>query len=125
MAYPYTIQDLLYGIGAPTNAPNGGVWNKLSQRDDVLTYGPQWIADTVLEYSQSFPFQGLQRTTLTPVQMTPGVFQYPISTWINTGDIPTPVNQYNSNPKMIPSFFMFYDIPLNPVTGYNPGIGFT
>lgn len=125
MAYPYTIQDLLCGIGATTSAPNGGVWNKLSQRQDVFAYGPQWIADTVLEFSNNFPFQGLQRTTTTPVQMTSGQYQYPFSTWVNTGDIPTPQNSYNANPKMIPSFYMFYNVPLAGVTGYNPGIGLT
>lgn len=125
MAYPYTVQDLLAGIGATTSAPTGGVWAKLSQRQDVFTAGPQWIADTVLEYSNSFPFQGLQRSTTTPVQMTSGQYQYPFSTWVNTGDIPTPQNQYNSNPKLIPSFYMFYDVPIVGVTGYNPGIGLT
>ena len=113
------------GIGATTAAPTGGVWNKLSQRQDVITYGPQWIADTVLEFSNSFPFQGLQRSTTNAVEMTSGVYQYPFSTWVNAGDIPTPVNQYNANPKLVPSFFMFYESPLNPVTGYNPGIGLT
>jgi hypothetical protein len=125
MAYPYTVLDLLAGIGATQASPTGGVWAKLSQRQDVMAYGAQWIADTVLEYSQSYPFQGLQRSTTTPVQLTGGVYQYPFSTFVNTGDIPTPVNQYNANPKLIPSFFMFYDNPLNPVTGYNPGIGLT
>lgn len=125
MAYPYTVQDLLVGINATSIAPTGGVWGKLSQRQDVIALGPQWIADSVLELSNSFPFQGLQRSTTTPAQMTPGIYQYPFSAWVNAGDIPTPVNQYNANPKMIPSFFMFYESPLNPVTGYNPGIGLT
>jgi hypothetical protein len=125
MAYPYTVQDLLVGIGATTAAPTGGVWAKLSQRQDVFTQGMQWIADAVLELSNNFPFQGLQRSTATPVQMTNGVYQYPFSTWVNAGDIPTPVNIYNANPKMIPSFFMFYNNPLNSVSSYNPGIGLT
>src|ERR1700692_3516225 len=125
MAYPYIIQDLLVGIGATTAAPTGGVYTKLSNRQDVFTLGAQWIEGAVLELSNNFPFQGLQRSTTTPVQLTGGVFQYPFSTFVNAGDIPTPVNQYNSNPKMVPSFFMFYDNPLNPVTGYNPGIGLT
>src|ERR1700688_4747976 len=124
MAYPYIVQDLLAGIGATTLAPTGGVWAKLSNRQDVFTSGPQWIADTVLELSQSFPFQGLERSTTTPVQLTNGVFQYPFSTWVNPGDIPVN-NPFNANPKLIPSFFMFYQNPLNPVTGYNPGIGLT
>jgi hypothetical protein len=125
MAYPYIVQDLLAGIGGITAAPTGGVWAKLSQRADVFTFGPQWIADAVLELSQSYPFQGLQRSTATPVQLTNGVFIYPFSTWVNPGDIPIPVNSFNANPKLIPSFFMFYQNPLNPVTGYNPGIGLT
>lgn len=128
MAYPYTIQDLLFGIGSTANTPatyNGGVWQKLSQRNDIAASGPQAIADSCLELSQSFPFAGLQRTTTNPVQMTNGIYQYPFSTWVNTGDIPTPVNQYNANPKLIPSFYMFYNVPLAGVTGYNPGIGLT
>lgn len=125
MPYPYIIQDLLCGIGATPEAPTGGVYTKLSNRQDVITLGPQAIADTILEYSQSYPFQGLQRTTASPVQMTSGQFKYPFSTWVNVGDIPTPQNSYNGNPKMIPSFYMFYNVPLNGITGYNPGIGLT
>jgi hypothetical protein len=124
MAYPYTISDLLTGIGSTAGTPTtyyGGVWNKLSQRNDVITYGPQAIADAALELSQSFPFQGLQRTTSAPVQMTNGVYSYPFSTWVNAGDIPT--FGTTANPKLIPSFFMFYDNPLNSYAGYNPGIG--
>jgi hypothetical protein len=48
MAYPYTIQDLLCGIGATPAAPTGGVWSKLSQRQDVFMLGVQWIADALL-----------------------------------------------------------------------------
>lgn len=123
MAYPYTVQDLLYGIGSTANTPStyyGGVWEKLSQRQDVK---PQWIADAVLDISQSYPFQGLQRTTTTPVQMTSGQFQYPFSTWINAGDAPIPIQ--TENPKLIPSFYMFYDVPTAGVGGQNPGIGLT
>jgi len=121
MAYPYTIQDLLCGIGASPSAPTGGVWAKLSQRADVFTLGVQWVADAVLELSQNYPFQGLQRTTAAPVQMTTGVYQYPFSTWVNAGDIPA--FGTTANPKLIPSFFMFYNNPLNTTQGYNPGIG--
>lgn len=123
MAYPYTIQDLLMGIGWTSGPPLGGVAAKLSNRGDVITLGAQWVADAVLEYSQSFPFEGLQRTTAAPVQLLKGVFQYPFSTWVNGEDIPLPVNKFNANPKLIPSFFMFYNMPLNIPTGYNPGIG--
>lgn len=122
MAYPYTVQDLCYGIGSTANDPTtyyGGVWEKLSRRQDIK---PQWVADTVLALSQSFPFQGLQRTTAAPVQMTSGQYQYPMSTFVNAGDVVAPMNE---NPKMIPSFFMFYNNPLNALTGYNPGIGLT
>lgn len=125
MAYPYTIQDLLGGIGSTPSTLYGGVYAKLSNRADIVTIGPQKIADACLEVSQSFAFSGLQRTTTAPVQMTSGQYQYPFSTWVNTGDIPTPQNTYNSNPKLIPSFYMFYNVPLNGVTGYNPGIGLT
>lgn len=121
MPYPYTIQDLLCGIGASPAAPTGGVWAKLSQRSDVFTFGVQWIADACLELSQSFPFQGLERTTTAPVQMTNGQYQYPFSTWINPADIP--VFGTTANPKLIPSFFMFYNNPLVNPPNYNPGIG--
>lgn len=126
MPYPYTIQDLLTGIGSTDGVPSsyyGGVWNKLSQRNDILLAGPQAIADAVLEFSQSVPFQGLQRTTNAPVQMTSGVYSYPFSTWVNAGDIPT--FGTTANPKMIPSFYMFYNVPISGVPGYNPGIGLT
>jgi hypothetical protein len=123
--YPYTIQDLLCGIGATTAAPNGGVWVKLSQRSDIFTTGTgiQWVADAVLELSQSYPFQGLQRTTSAPVQMTNGVYTYPFSTWVNAGDIPA--FGTTANPKLIPSFYMFYNNPLSASPGYNPGVGLT
>ena len=99
------------------------MWDKLSQRDDVLIRGPQAIADSALELSQSFPFNGLQRTTSTPVQMTSGVYSYPFSTWVNAGDIPT--FGTTANPKMIPSFFMFYNFPISGAQGSRSGIGLT
>ena len=120
MAYPYTIQDLLCGIGATPTAPTGGVWSKLSQRQDVFTLGVQWVADALLELSQSYAFQGLQRSTTTPVQLTAGVYSYPFSTWVNAGDIPS--FGTTANPKLIPSFYMYYMFP-SSTTGYNPGIG--
>jgi hypothetical protein len=124
MPYPYQIQDLLCGIGSTAGTASsyyGGVWNKLSQRDDVITYGAQAIADAALELSQNYPFQGLQRTTNTFVQMTSGVYSYPFSTWVNAADIPT--FGTTANPKMIPSFYMFYNMPTAGVGGYNPGTG--
>lgn len=123
MPYPYTFQDLLCGIGNTTAAPSGGVFSKLSNRQDVIVLGPQAIQDACLEFSQNYSFQGLQRTTATPVQMTNNQIAYPFSTWINAGDIP--VFGTTANPKLIPSFFMFYNVPLVGVPGYNPGIGLT
>lgn len=123
MAYPYTIQDLLFGIGSTAGNQatyNGGVYAKLSNRLDI---SPQWVADAVLELSQNFPFQGLQRTTTTPVQMVNGQYQYPFSTWVNAGDIPA--FGTTANPKLIPSFYMFYNVPIAGVGGSNPGIGLT
>ena len=121
MAYPYTFQDLLFGIGSTSGVPstyNGGVWQKLSQREDL---NPQWIQDALLEYSQSYAFQRLERTTTTPVQMTNGIFKYPFSTFVNAGDIPS--YGTTANPKLIPSFFMYYNVPLATPPNYNPGIG--
>ena len=128
MAYPYTFQDLAFGIGfigvpGPTNIPTGGIWSKLSNRDDVGQYAPQAIQDACLEYSQNYSFQKLQRTTTAPVQMTNNKIAYPFSTWVNAGDIP--VFGTTANPKLIPSFFMFYNVPIVGVPGYNPGIGLT
>lgn len=125
MPYPYTIQDLLCGIGQTTASPNGGVWDKLSQRAESLAAGKgvQWIADAVLNLSNSYPIQGLQRTTTTPVQLNNGQYVYNFSEWVNAGDIPT--FGTTNNPKLIPSFFMYYEIPLNQPTGYNPGVGLT
>lgn len=125
MPYPYTIQDLLCGIGATTGAPVGGVWDKLTQRAESLQAGKgvQWIADAALELSQNFPFQGLERTTTAPVQLIPNQVEYPFSTWVNAGDIPT--FGTTANPKLIPSFYMFYETfgTFNPQT--NPGVGLT
>lgn len=114
MGYPYTVQDLLCGVGATTAAPNGGVWNKLSQRGDVITYGPQWIADSVIELSRDYPFIGLEQVTAAPVQLTAGKSMYPLSTFLVAGD--TIANR-------IPSFFMYYNNPTVSNLGYNPGIG--
>ena len=35
----YTLQDLCFGIGGTPSAPTGGVWTKLSQRQDLLMNG--------------------------------------------------------------------------------------
>lgn len=123
MPYPYTFQDLLCGIGQDASTANGGVFAKLSNRQDVITLGPQAIQDACLEYSQNYSFQGMQRTTAAPVQLTNNQILYPFSEWVNSGDIP--VFGTTANPKLIPSFFMFYNVPLVGVPGYNPGIGLT
>lgn len=120
MAYPYTFQDLTFGIGfigtpGPSNVPTGGVYSKLSNRDDVAQYCPQAIQDACLEYSQSYIFQGLQRTTNAPVSIGPGPGALPFSTWVNVADIP--VFGTTANPKLIPSFFMFYNFPANTQSG--------
>lgn len=128
MPYPYTFQDLTFGIGftglpSPTSVPTGGIWSKLSNRDDVGQYAPQAIQDACLEYSQSFPFQGLQRSTDAPVQLTSGVISYPYSTFVNAAD--RPAFGTTANPKMIPSLFMYYNVPLVFPPDYNAGIGLT
>lgn len=113
---PYTVQDLLMGVGWTSGPPIGGVAAKLSNRDDVIAIGKQWIADAVIELSRDYPFQDLERTTPTFVQMTSGQFQYPLSTWLVPGD---------TIANLVPSFYMFYNVPLTGVPGYNPGIGLT
>lgn len=120
MPYPYTFQDLAFGIGfagtpSPGNQPTGGIFSKLSNRDDVGQYAPQAIQDACLEYSQSYIFQGLQRTTTNPVAMVANQVAYPFSTWVNAGDIPA--FGTTSNPKLIPSFFMFYNFPADKQSG--------
>lgn len=110
---PYTVQDLLVGVGASTGAPNGGVWLKLAQRGDVVTFGPQWIADAILELSRDYPFEQLERTGPV-VQMVNGQYEYPIAFFTISGD--TVAN-------LVPSFFMYYNVPLAGVPAYNPGIG--
>lgn len=128
MAYPYTFEDLTFGIGftgtpGPANVPTGGIWSKLSNRNDVGKYAPQAIQDACLEFSQNYPFQGLQRTTAAPVQLVNNQISYPFSEWVSAGDIPA--FGTTANPKLIPSFFMFYNVPLVGVPGYNPGIELT
>jgi hypothetical protein len=128
MAYPYTFQDLTFGIGfigvpGPGNIPTAGIYSKLSNRDDVGQYAPQAIQDACLEYSQSYPFQGLERTTTAPAALISGQVSYPFSSFVNVADIP--VFGTTANPKLIPSFFMFYNFPLNNPPNYNSGIGLT
>lgn len=112
----YTIQDALMGKGWVAGVPLGGVAAKLSNRGDVITLGKQWVVDAVLELSRDYPFQALERTTTTPVQLTNGVYEYALSTWLNAGD---------TIANLVPSFYMFYNVPLAGVPGYNPGIGLT
>jgi hypothetical protein len=128
MAYPYTFEDLTFGIGftgtpGPSNVPTGGIWAKLSNRNDVASFAPQAIQDACLEFSQNYAFQGLQRTTNSFVTIAQGYGPLPFSTWVNAADIP--VFGTTANPKLIPSFFMFYNYPLNNPPNYNSGIGLT
>src|SRR5271170_834907 len=109
----YTIGDCLFGVGATALNPTGGVFEKLSNRQDAITKGIQWVADSVLELSRDYPFEGLEATGPT-VQMLNGQFQYPITFFTNPGD---------TIANLVPSFFMFYNVPLTTGQGYNPGIG--
>jgi hypothetical protein len=113
----YIVQDLLLGIEATPDSPTGGVWEKLSQRADVLTLGTQWVADAVIELSRSYPFEDLQDTGPV-VQMAANQYQYPLATFINPTDVIASSN-------LVPSFYMFYNTPNPGVPGYNPGIGLT
>jgi hypothetical protein len=114
----YIIQDLLAGIGVPVGTQaTGGVYAKLSNRNDVITLGPQWIADAIIELSRSYPFEDLQDTGPV-IQMTTGQYEYPLATFLNPLDVIASSN-------LVPSFYMFYNDPTNSVAGYNPGIGLT
>src|ERR1700744_5297952 len=109
---PYTLQDIAFGVNGTPNAPTGGVWALLSQRQDLIANGIyQWIGEALLELSRDFRFQGLERTG-PQFTIVPGPVKYAITNFVNPADLPVVVN-------LIPSFFRYFS-PLNSV-GANAG----
>src|SRR5277367_6755208 len=104
---PYTLQDIAFGVNGTPMAPIGGVWALLSQRQDIIPNGVyQWIGEALLELSRNFRFQALERTGPN-FTITPGVFSYAITNFVNPTDLPVIVN-------LIPSLFRYFS-PLNSV----------
>lgn len=109
----YTLQDLAFGVGGTPGAPTGGVWGKLSQRQDLLALGVyQWIQDAILELSRDYRFQGLERTG-PQVSLTANVNNYTNDFFIQMADAGKVTN-------LIPNLFRFFNYPLN-ATGGNSG----
>lgn len=110
----YTLDDLMFGIGATAGAPKGGVTAKLANRQDLLAMGGYtWLMDGILELSRNYRFQFLEKTG--PLMYTqPGVYNYPLDPFLLPGDTGKIAN-------VIPSLFRYF-LPNTPVTGgVNPG----
>jgi hypothetical protein len=102
----YTLQDLCFGIGGTPSAPTGGVWTKLSQRQDLLMNGIyQEALKAILELSRDVRFQYLERTG-PQFTLVPGQNNYPINDFLTTPD-------QNAQINLIPSLFRFF----NPYQG--------
>lgn len=102
----YTLQDLAFGVGGTSSAPTGGVWGKLSQRQDLLALGVyQWLQDAILELSREYRFEYLERTG-PQFTLVPGTNNYPLNDFLLTGDAGKQTN-------LIPSLFRFF----NPYQG--------
>lgn len=106
-----TLQDLAWGIGATSSAPTGGVWNCLTQRQDLEPYVYQWLADSILEIARDYRFNLLERTGPT-VQLVPNQASY---------DYDFFMVDVLDNPLLVPSFYIYYSANAPSVTGNNPG----
>lgn len=112
----YILDDLMFGIGATANNPNGGVMAKLANRTDLLARGGYtWLMDGILELSRNYRFQFLEKTG--PLMWTtPGVYSYPLDNFL----VPTDVGKVAN---VIPSLFRYF-LPYDtapPLMGVNPG----
>lgn len=102
----YTLQDLAFGVGGTSSVPTGGVWGKLSQRQDLLTLGVyQWIQDAITEISRDIRFQYLEKSG-PQFTLVPGTNNYPIDNFLKTEDLGRQIN-------LLPSIFRFF----NPYSG--------
>lgn len=103
---PYTLQDVAFGIGGTPSVPTGGVWSKLSQRQDLIAQGVyQEILKAILELSRNVRFQYLERTG-PQFTLVVGQNNYPINNFLQVLD-------YDKQINLIPSFFRFF----NPYQG--------
>jgi hypothetical protein len=110
----YKLDDLMFGIGATSSAPLGGVIAKLANRTDLLAMGGYtWLMDAILELSRNYRFQFLERTGPL-VTMQPGVYNYSLDQFLIPSDAGKIAN-------VLPSIFRYF-IPYNPVPNVvNPG----
>ena len=110
----YTLQDIAFGVGGTPTIPTGGVYSKLSAREDLVARGVYyWIQDAILELSRNFRFQGLERTG-PQFQFTVGVTSYAPTVWMDVIAKETITN-------LIPSIFRFFN-PFSPTNiGVNAG----
>lgn len=107
---PYTMRDLLFGVGGTQASPTGGVCGKVSFRQDIIKQGGLTkLQDAILELSRSYRFGGLERTGPTKT-LTPGQYLYPMSFFTN----PT---ENNPVVNLIPSFYVEYVISPSSSTG--------
>jgi len=98
----YTLQDIAFGVGGSPGSPTGGVWGKLSQRNDLLALGVyQWIQDAILELSRNYRFEYLEKTG-PQFNLTIGQVAYPINNWLQAGDAGKQTN-------LIPSITRFFN----------------
>jgi hypothetical protein len=104
----------MYGIGATSAAPKGGVMAKLASRTDLEALGSlTWLMDGIMELSRNYRFQFLEKTGPT-FSTTAGVYSYPLDNFLLTGDAGKIAN-------VVPSLFRYF-IPYNPIAGVvNPG----
>jgi len=107
-----TLQDLAWGIGATSGAPTGGVWDCLTQRQDLEPKIYQWIADSILELSRDYRFNLLEKTgPLVSLIAGQASYDYSYFTILASKDIP----------NLVPSFYIYYE-PYPPTSiNNNPG----
>ena len=99
---PYTIDDIIWGVGSTDANPSGGVWSKLASRSDLTARGVyEWATDALLELSRNFRFPALERTGPI-VTLTQGQTDYTNNYLIQPADVDLVTN-------LIPSFVRFFN----------------
>lgn len=110
---PYTMDDIIWGVGGTPAAPLAGVWTLLASRSDLVTRGVYgWITDAILNISRNFRFPILEHSGPV-IQFSPGLTIYSNNALILPSDTGLVTN-------LIPSFVRFFN-PYTPVTPPNLG----